>query len=190
VLPDSKQSAIARVGFGHFEKVVMSFYQPFWESGVPRKTHLYFRSASPDYPMEFPFFIDLQKALGQPALVGLTSADFAQHFVEMTEDQIRARVMAILGEVYGSAVIEPTDFRISGWGKDEFANGSYSFLSVGSTPEDMDTLAEPIGGRVLFAGEATYAARYGYADGALSSGLREAARLLGTEAVTIKPGPT
>jgi monoamine oxidase len=49
----------------------------------------------------------------------------------------------------------------------------------------MDRLGEPVHGRVLFAGEHTYSARAGYADGAMSSGIREAKRLLGQPAVRL-----
>ena len=42
----------------------------------------------------------------------------------------------------------------------------------------MDTLADPVGGRVLFAGEATNASYYGTLHGAMLSGIREAKRLL------------
>ena len=40
-------------------------------------------------------------------------------------------------------------------------------------------------GRILFAGEHTQSARVGYADGATSSGVREAKRLLSVPAVTL-----
>ena len=47
-------------------------------------------------------------------------------------------------------------------------------------------IARPAGGgRLLFAGEHTQSARLAYADGALTSGIREAKRLLGTPAVRI-----
>ena len=49
-------------------------------------------------------------------------------------------------------------------------------------------LAKPVGGRILFAGEATYRPRYRLADGALSSGVREAKRLLGRPSVTLSAG--
>ena len=40
-------------------------------------------------------------------------------------------------------------------------------------------------GRILFAGEHTQCARVGYADGAMTSGVREAKRLLSAPAVTL-----
>jgi hypothetical protein len=47
-----------------------------------------------------------------------------------------------------------------------------------AAPADLDLLGEPVGGRLLFAGEHTQSARTGYADGAMTSGVREAKRLL------------
>jgi monoamine oxidase len=42
-----------------------------------------------------------------------------------------------------------------------------------------------VAGRLLFAGEHTQSARLGYADGAMTSGIREAKRLLGTPSVAL-----
>jgi len=186
-LAPRKLGAIQRVGFGHFEKVGLRFAQPFWESGTPQHTHFYFVAKNADYPMELPLFLDYQNAIGQPALVGLVSGAYAKHFATLSENEIRTRVLAILRETYGASVPEPTDVLTSNWANDEFAHGSYSYLAVGSTPDDMDALAEPASARLLFAGEATYKKRYGYADGALSSGLREVRRLLGTDKVGVVP---
>ncbi|TXH05794.1 MAG: FAD-dependent oxidoreductase [Nevskiaceae bacterium] len=186
-LAQRKLDAIGRVGFGHFEKVGLRFDAPFWESGTPSRTHLYFVSGNADEPMELPLFLDCQRAIGQPALVGLVSGAYAQHFATLGADAIRTRVLAILREVYGTGVPAPTAVLTSGWANDPFARGSYSYLAVGSTPDDMDALAEPASERLLFAGEATIKQRYGYADGALSSGLREVKRLLGTDQVSVKP---
>ena len=46
-------------------------------------------------------------------------------------------------------------------------------------------LGTPIAGRLLFAGEHTQSARLGYADGAMTSGIREAKRLLDTTTVAL-----
>lgn len=188
-LPLRKLEAIDKLGYGHFEKIALRFDQPFWqEGGLLPRTHFYFVSGDAQQPMEFPFFLDYQKAIGQPALVGLTSGQFAQQLAQMGEQAAQARVTAILREAYGSGVPEPTHVLCSSWGNDPFARGAYSYFAVGSAPEDMDTLAEPVGERLLFAGEATYKSRYGYADGALSSALREVRRILGTDDVGVDPG--
>jgi monoamine oxidase len=48
-------------------------------------------------------------------------------------------------------------------------------------------LGEPVGGRLLFAGEHTQSARLAYADGAMTSGIREAKRLLGQPGIHLGP---
>ena len=57
----------------------------------------------------------------------------------------------------------------------------------GAAFEDVENLAAPVGGRVLFAGEATNWFRGATADGAFSSGIREAKRLLGQATVRVRP---
>lgn len=51
----------------------------------------------------------------------------------------------------------------------------------------LGLLGEPVGGRLLFTGEHTQSARLAYADGAMTSGIREAKRLLGQPAVHLGP---
>ncbi|MQL72676.1 hypothetical protein Taro_005011 [Colocasia esculenta] len=80
----------------------------------------------------------------------------------------------------------------SAWGSDPLFLGSYSYVAVGSSGEDLDLMAEPLprchGGRgapdgprplqILFAGEATHRTHYSTTHGAYFSGIREANRLL------------
>lgn len=77
----------------------------------------------------------------------------------------------------------------SGWGFDPLFRGSYSYVAVGSSGQDIDTIAEPLPKRssqaalnpplqLLFAGEATHRTHYSTTHGAYFSGLREANRLL------------
>jgi hypothetical protein len=61
------------------------------------------------------------------------------------------------------------------WALDPLARGSYSFAPVGAALLTPSLLAEPVGGRLFWAGEATSALRRGFMDGALLSG-RDAAR--------------
>ncbi|KAJ8766911.1 hypothetical protein K2173_011729 [Erythroxylum novogranatense] len=78
----------------------------------------------------------------------------------------------------------------SKWGTNPLFLGSYSYIAVGSSGDDMDSLAEPLPTivncesagslqlQVLFAGEATHRTHYSTTHGAYFSGLREANRLL------------
>ena len=183
-LPVSKLGAIQRVGFGIFEKIAMRFPYPFWETAGG--THLVYLNSND--LLEWPLFLDLQRLSGEPAMIGLCTAKFAASLAAKSDAEIQARVMAIFSQVYGNSIPAPQAVRLSRWKLDEFTRGSYSYLAVGSTPADMDELARPVEGRLLFAGEHSYVKRYGYADGALSSGLREARRLLRTSSVTVTAG--
>jgi len=71
------------------------------------------------------------------------------------------------------------------WSRDPFSSGSYSYVAVGSTPNDIATLAEPVDDKLYFAGEATYRYHWAGAHGAFASGIREAARILDDPAVLI-----
>ena len=61
----------------------------------------------------------------------------------------------------------------------QFAGGSYSTPITTTSADDYDQLAAPVGGRLLFAGEATYREHAGFVEGAMGSGVREARRILG-----------
>jgi monoamine oxidase len=76
---------------------------------------------------------------------------------------------------------------VTAWAAYRFTGGAYTHIPPGAEPADADLLGEPIGGRLLFAGEHTQSARLAYADGAMASGLREARRLLGPAAVPLHP---
>ncbi|XP_057969242.1 probable polyamine oxidase 5 [Malania oleifera] len=79
----------------------------------------------------------------------------------------------------------------SKWGTDPLFLGSYSYVAVGSSGDDLDSVAEPLPRKsncesatfspplqILFAGEATHRTHYSTTHGAYFSGLREASRLL------------
>jgi polyamine oxidase len=93
--------------------------------------------------------------------------------------------LGLLAEAIGGPCPEPAEVAVTGWGDDPWARGSYSHIPPGSSAADPDLLGTPAGGRILFAGEHTQSARLAYADGALTSGIREAKRLLGTPAVRL-----
>ncbi|KAG2718149.1 hypothetical protein I3760_03G207500 [Carya illinoinensis] len=83
--------------------------------------------------------------------------------------------------------VKVTKILKSKWGKDPLFLGSYSYVAVGSSGDDLDTMAEPLPKhdnavspslQILFAGEATHRTHYSTTHGAYLSGLREANRLL------------
>jgi lysine-specific histone demethylase 1B len=78
---------------------------------------------------------------------------------------------------------------VTSWATDPYTGGADTHIPPGASPADADLLGEPAGGRLLFAGEHTQSARLAYADGAMSSGIREAKRLLRQPRIRLTAGP-
>jgi len=177
-LPDDRRAAIDRLGFGSFEKIAVSFDSPFW------------RDASVPHLLAFPrddasILIIGQDAFGAgPALVGLVGADNCGHLLGRSPDAADW-MLRIIGEAIGRPCPEPTAIAVSSWTTDPYAGGAYAHNTPASSPADVDLLGEPLGGRLLFAGEATTTTRMGFADGAFQTGIREAKRLLRQPAVSL-----
>lgn len=184
-LPNEKLAAIGALGFGNFEKVALRYDEAFWlDAGRTNWIHL-----GAGGVREFPIFLDLTSHVGAPALVALCSATFAESLLAESEEATIDRVRTILTAGFGGGLPAPLDAFATRWGSDPLARGAYTYIAVGASPADLDALAAPVGGRLLFAGEHTSALRFGYADGALDTGVREAKRLLGVESVPL-PEPT
>jgi monoamine oxidase len=182
-LPKEKRRAIRRVGYGAFEKVAMVFDEPFWSDA----THTHMLFMSDHAPLELPLWLDLNEISGAPGLVAIGGGRCARQLYALRPDDRLALTLARLKEILGRDVPQPTAWRSTDWHQSRFTRGAYSTIPVGSTLADLDVLAQPVGGRVLFAGEATHH-RLGYADGAMSSGVREAKRLLRKPSVALSAG--
>ena len=63
-----------------------------------------------------------------------------------------------------------TGYLRTNWSRDPFARGSYSHMAKGAWRRDYRALAEPVGGRVFFAGEAAHPERNSTVHAALESG--------------------
>lgn len=75
---------------------------------------------------------------------------------------------------------DPIQTMCTRWGSDPLCCGSYSHVRVGSSGSDYNILAENVGGRLFFAGEATNREHPATMHGAFLSGLREASCILQT----------
>jgi lysine-specific histone demethylase 1 len=132
--------------------------------------------------------MNLGPLTGVPAIVALAAADDAPVFADAAGPTPGAvdGVIDMLEAITGRR-LEPVESMVTRWTADPYSRGGYAYRLPGYREGDQDLLAEPHAGRVLFAGEATTAARTGYADGAFSTGIREAKRLLGAASVTVGP---
>ena len=182
-LPEWKTDAIANLGFGNLNKVVIEFPE-----GTPTFEHCengtgtvdFFGLAQGGGPLGRgrAFFIwNLRPLSGKPVFIALMAGAAAAE----TDDEAAAvkATLAALERVFGKdKVPEPRATVVSKWGSDPFALGSYSFVAKGSSGKDYDTLGLPVKNKVFFAGEHTCKEYPDTVGGAMLTGLRSAKSVL------------
>jgi monoamine oxidase len=180
-LPADRTAAIERLGFGRYEKVALRFNEPFWrERGV---SHLMLFPSDPEASTLWVFDQDAFDA--GPVLVCHVFHGAAGRVLDRAPGESADWVLGMLGRAMGAPCPAPAVVAVTSWAGDPYSFGAYTHLPPGSGPDDLELLGQPVGGRLLFAGEHTQSARTGYADGAMTSGIREAKRLLGTSTVAL-----
>ena len=180
-LPPERVDAVRRLGFGRYEKVALKFES---RSGV-RAGWSHLVLFPPDAAEPASWVFDLDAFGAGPILVCHAFHSAAGHVVGALDGRAAGWVTGMLSAALGAPCPEPVAVVVTGWADDPYTSGSYTHVPPGSTNADLDLLGDPVAGRLLFAGEHTSSARVGYVDGAMTSGIREAKRLLGTPAVTL-----
>lgn len=180
-LPDWKQSVVQRLGFGVLNKVVLCFSTAFW-SDVDMDMFGFCGSSTVG---ELYMFWNFLPATKQPTLVALNAGKAARVLEEMSDEEIVSRALGVLRTIFkGKEIPEPSQTAVTRWGSDPHARGSYSYVAVGCTGADYDTMALPVQAgedtkpRLFFAGEHTCRNYPATVHGAFLSGTREATRIL------------
>nr|CAD1835341.1 unnamed protein product [Ananas comosus var. bracteatus] len=175
-LPDWKQLAIQRLGFGVLNKVVLEFPEVFWDDTVD-----YFGTTAEETAHRGQCFMfwNVKKTVGAPVLIGLVVGKAAIDGQSMSSyDHVNYALM-VLRRLFGQASVpDPVAFVVTNWGTDPFSRGAYSYVAKGASGQDYDILGRPVANCLFFAGEATCKEHPDTVGGAMLSGLREAVRII------------
>jgi monoamine oxidase len=171
-LPEPVAGALGRLEMNAFEKVFLRFPERFWEPDVYA-----IRRQGPAAAWWHSWY-DLTRLHGVPTLLTFAAGPCAEAIRGWTDEAITESVLAALREIHPDADISPTGVEITRWREDPFTGGSYAYMSVGSTTDDHDALATPVGGVLHLAGEATWTEDPATVTAALRSGHRAAEDVL------------
>ncbi|KAJ6820506.1 putative polyamine oxidase 5 [Iris pallida] len=180
-LPGFKREAIGRLGFGVVDKLFMEM------DGGDEFPYLQLAFKSEGHVEKIPRWMRRTASIcpiygGSRVVLAWLAGEEAAEMEELEDGDVIGGVHATL-EAFrvGRRVLR---VRRSGWRRNPLFLGSYSYVALGSSGEDLDLMAEPLprGGettmQLLFAGEATHRTHYSTTHGAYFSGKREANRLL------------
>ncbi len=185
-LPDWKQGAISRLGFGLLNKIVLVFDEPFWDVerdmfGLLREPRSGTGHDQDNYRAgrgQFYLFWNCIRTSGLPVLIALMAGDSAHEAEIKSDRELVSSCVEQLRKVFGhSKVTTPMETIVTRWGSDRFARGTYSFVAAEAKPQDYDVLAKRVG-NLYFAGEATCGTHPATVHGAYLSGLRAASEIL------------
>ncbi|CAN1211612.1 FAD-dependent oxidoreductase [Tumidithrix helvetica PCC 7403] len=170
-LPQAKLQAIQHLGMGALNKVVLKFPKQFWDESP------HFIGLLKDNRSQIMDYWNWQKYVDVPVLAALVGGTYSRELEKMPLDRVVGIVIADLKMMFGSSIPEPTHAIATQWHSDPLSRGSYSIMPRGSSLTDREVLAEPVGDRLFFAGEATHKAYPSSVHGAFLSGEREAKRI-------------
>ncbi|KAM0888070.1 hypothetical protein ACQ4PT_028573 [Festuca glaucescens] len=215
-LPQFKREAVSRLGFGVMNKLFIEVEAVEPEGGGHQEparaaappAFPFLHMAFLGHATKVPWWMRRTESIcpvnaGSSVALAWFAGREAAHLESLPDDDVISAVHATLDSFLpaplrsssggsGAAAMATSRWRVkrikrSGWATDPLFLGSYSYVAVGSSGDDLDRMAEPLPQgaeadrtppRVLFAGEATHRTHYSTTHAAYLSGVREANRLL------------
>ncbi|KVH95831.1 Amine oxidase [Cynara cardunculus var. scolymus] len=177
-LPEWKEEAIADLGVGIENKIVLHFERVFWPN-------VEFLGVVAETSYGCSYFLNLYKATGHAVLVYMPAGKLAKDIEKMSDEAAASFAFTQLKKILPDAstpnqtLIErfssfkQIQYLVSHWGSDVNSLGSYSYDTVGKPHDLYDKLRIPVD-NLFFAGEATSSDYPGSVHGAYSTGLMAA----------------
>ncbi|KAB0800702.1 hypothetical protein PPYR_06441 [Photinus pyralis] len=199
-LPSHKVNAINGLGFGTVNKILIKFPFQWWQRDEKGVSIVWSEKDRDNVLREFPSTMLQSRKSWLESVMGFYPIDSHTNILlvwlvgssleeieKLSDDKIIAGLMFVLKYFIGSRYPDlpnPISVICSKWYSDPYTRGSYSYRSLIS--DDMNVfasdLAEPIHlnnkSLLMFAGEATSSHQYSTVHGAISSGFREADRII------------
>ncbi|KAK4788241.1 hypothetical protein SAY86_019560 [Trapa natans] len=161
-LPDWKEKAIAEIGIGIENKIILHFEEVFWPN-------VEFLGVVAETSYGCSYFLNLHKATGHSVLVYMPAGQLAKDIEKMSDEAAASFAFIQLKKILPNASA-PIHYLVSHWGTDPNSFGAYSYDRVGQSHDLYEWLRTPVD-NLFFAGEATSVIFPGSAHGAYSTGL-------------------
>jgi monoamine oxidase len=146
-LPARNRNALDGIGMGALTKIALKVEGDRF--GITPGTS-FLEAASPSRLMNFDMFPD-----GKDLVIAYCGGDHARELSVAGPDAARAHVTELLAQMIGADIRKAvTGISFPAWWTDPFSRGSYSVCLPGHEAARAQ-LADPIGGRIFLAGEAT-----------------------------------
>ncbi|XP_015127867.1 spermine oxidase [Diachasma alloeum] len=192
-LPEKNRNAIQRIGMGRNAKILMYYENPWWKPRNHTLNSFYWTEKDRKEIENDPErswilgIIDDSIVEYKPKLYLLwMSGPYAEQMERIPDEQFKKQIVEFLRKFFGSTceITEPTKIIRSFWNTNDNFRGTYSYQTMQSVrthvgPRDLGAPVMRKGVPVLqFAGEATDPAHFSTVHGAITSGWREADRLI------------
>lgn len=173
-LPKVTVDALSQLSSIVLNPVHLRFEEPFWDPTAELLTVGGSHGGWTD-------FLSMYTFTGEPLLVALPDPVASSMLESQTDEQVVAAALSALRSTYGTlvpATLSPDSYIVTRWGLNPYARGTHSVLAATGTLTDRSTLAEPVGGTLLFAGEAMHVTHPSSLHGAYWSGVAQGMRVV------------
>ncbi len=156
----------------------MRFDRFYWPEDKQR-----FNYISDSEPSLFNVWLNIGYYTNEPIIIAYHAGRRASRINKWDDETFLKRTIAVMQRLFGDngygTIPQPLNYVRTNWQHSPFSQGSYSFAQLGQQEKDRHILAEPVGERLFFAGEACHPHLCATIHGAYETGIRAAWEIMG-----------